>query len=716
MKNKIILFLLLITSGYAVAQDSIQPKTTSRHRGAVEWKNGSNDCDDPEEYEISGEIRMYYNRCLGKFRKWDGSKWSFLGSDIDNSSSNEYTNPTDTINGRLRKHILTSSFDFSNIPTDYDNAIWEIRYIFDLANADVTLPENVTLQFNGGRITNYNVLTFDNTKIDAGLTQVFDESGFNGILEAEFLYPQWFGAKADNVTDVSSAFTEMFEALDELDQPVNIKIPAGSYYVANDIELFRTAHTEFVEILGYGATLRVDTDNISIFNRIPIDQTEASQMVSDAPPVIKGLTFQGSSTNTNQCGIRIGATYSMRIEDCMFNALDEGVVSSFGLHAKFNNLRFSSCRERAITVQTGASDYDGNPVWSGAALSTSASNVSIFNGIRVHGSSTQKAAFTLLGADACMLLNCISEGSGQLYDVEFNSQGSTTVNNFYVDNFHAESPNVGVNFKVRSKGQLRINKLRRSYPAAIFDISGSVGLETIVDGCRVWANMPDIWFYHTDGEGYGGDETLSTSLSSGCTFQFINGAVDEIFTPEVWEGDNLPANMYMHKNKGQNAGRLENYFGPIEMASDGHPGRDLKLTDFHLYFNPDNEKYIGSYGPNVYRPKGMYIGTDGVIFDSGGSIADVIKGFSVITVADFGTISANSTKTITLDSTYDTEFTGLNQAFVTTLNIDNGDMPSGIILSNVETLTDQIQITLANITDTDLVATKDISFWFYSVK
>lgn len=103
---------------------------------------------------------------------------------------------------QLGYKLLADDFDFANIPADYDNSIWEIRKVYDLAAAEVILPENVTLRVIGGKLTNYTSITGNNTRIESGLEQIFDGNGsLAGTWKIDRFYPHWFGAVADGATD-----------------------------------------------------------------------------------------------------------------------------------------------------------------------------------------------------------------------------------------------------------------------------------------------------------------------------------------------------------------------------------------------------------------------------------------------------------------------------------------------------------------------------------
>ena len=85
------------------------------------------------------------------------------------------------------------------------NTIYIIRYNYDLNEAEITIPENCVLQFEGGSLSNGKIIG-NNTAIKAELIKIFsldiEISGSWNISEA---YPEWFGAKGDERTDDTNA-------------------------------------------------------------------------------------------------------------------------------------------------------------------------------------------------------------------------------------------------------------------------------------------------------------------------------------------------------------------------------------------------------------------------------------------------------------------------------------------------------------------------------
>ena len=136
--------------------------------------------------------------------------------------------------------IIRQDFDFTNIPAGYDNSIWIIAYEYDLGGANVALPENVTLKFNGGFLGNFGILTGNNTIIEAGLNQVFSLTGdFDGTIKADAFFPQWWGAVGDGVNDDTSPIQKAI-SLAAVGQDRNssmVRLIAGRYKTTGTITI-----------------------------------------------------------------------------------------------------------------------------------------------------------------------------------------------------------------------------------------------------------------------------------------------------------------------------------------------------------------------------------------------------------------------------------------------------------------------------------------------
>ena len=99
---------------------------------------------------------------------------------------------------------------------DNENTIFVILYDYILT-ADIYIPANCVLQFDGGSISGAYTITGQYTGIQAGLVKVFNtDTTLAGTWNLKEVYPEWFGAKGDDSTDDT---TSIQAALDNT--PIN---------------------------------------------------------------------------------------------------------------------------------------------------------------------------------------------------------------------------------------------------------------------------------------------------------------------------------------------------------------------------------------------------------------------------------------------------------------------------------------------------------------
>lgn len=130
----------------------------------------------------------------------------------------------------LKRHIVDGEnklyqYDFQieskRIKGDKGNMAFVLKYDFVLAE-NIVIPDNCVLLFEGGSISagndaNMNTITGDNTGIDGGLVKIFDSNivlaGTWNIKEA---YPEWFGAKGDNIQDDTTPITKAIHSFGKI--------------------------------------------------------------------------------------------------------------------------------------------------------------------------------------------------------------------------------------------------------------------------------------------------------------------------------------------------------------------------------------------------------------------------------------------------------------------------------------------------------------------
>lgn len=140
------------------------------------------------------------------------------------------------------KNILTQ--DMINEP----NTVYEIRYDFDLNGATINIPEGCVLKFNGGIIKNGNV-NGTNTIIDStGKYQIFQSIEFGRTFTNTVIYPEYFGAVADDNIDCTNSINEAAELCRLIDG--NLEFFDGIYKVTDTINL------SAINVNGNGAVIK----------------------------------------------------------------------------------------------------------------------------------------------------------------------------------------------------------------------------------------------------------------------------------------------------------------------------------------------------------------------------------------------------------------------------------------------------------------------------
>lgn len=101
---------------------------------------------------------------------------------------------------------ITSGVMYPNIQASQQskfnksNVIYKIVNDIDLGNAVLTIPAGCTLDFQGGSFSNGTIVV-NSTSIISSLYNILNNIYIIGNLNVDKVFPQWFGAKGDGVTD-----------------------------------------------------------------------------------------------------------------------------------------------------------------------------------------------------------------------------------------------------------------------------------------------------------------------------------------------------------------------------------------------------------------------------------------------------------------------------------------------------------------------------------
>lgn len=150
-----------------------------------------------------------------KIYNFDGTQWKDSGTTIQATSEADEEdityNENDKLTFRDRDNIdgmgyviLRKNKSFAE-QVIKENTIYEIRYDFILSN-NITIPANCVLKFCGGSINGAYIITGTNTCINASLMKIFSTDVIiAGTWNINEVYPEWFGAKGDGITDDTNA-------------------------------------------------------------------------------------------------------------------------------------------------------------------------------------------------------------------------------------------------------------------------------------------------------------------------------------------------------------------------------------------------------------------------------------------------------------------------------------------------------------------------------
>lgn len=135
----------------------------------------------------------------------------------------------------LRKNIVQGKNVLTQEMINKPNTIYEIRYDFDLNDATINIPENCTLDFQGGSIKN-GTLNFNYTLINAPLYHIFYNIITKGYSPSD-CQVEWFGAKSYSRIDTN--FTYSSDAIQDAFNSCfgNIYFNVGIYYIDKTLEM-----------------------------------------------------------------------------------------------------------------------------------------------------------------------------------------------------------------------------------------------------------------------------------------------------------------------------------------------------------------------------------------------------------------------------------------------------------------------------------------------
>ena len=159
-----------------------------------------------------------------------------------------------TYSGMGRKYLRKNLVDGKNILTQAmlpsANTIYIIQYDYDLNGATITIPENCTLDFQGGSLANGTIIgTQDN--LNAPIYQIFNNVDLVGLWSINEIYPEWFGAKGDGITDDTAYIQQAIDTCQKTKRGGKVILLAKDYVITETIYI-----KNYVSLTGVTCTPR----------------------------------------------------------------------------------------------------------------------------------------------------------------------------------------------------------------------------------------------------------------------------------------------------------------------------------------------------------------------------------------------------------------------------------------------------------------------------
>lgn len=127
----------------------------------------------------------------------------------------------------LRKNVVDGVNILTQAMMQATNTIYIIQYDYDLQGETITVPENCTLQFEGGSFSN-GTIEGNNTVFNN--TPKFKSILFNGTFNNNIIYVDWFGTKGDGEIDDSGAIQSALDFA-RLNYSCNVLFKKDKYYI-----------------------------------------------------------------------------------------------------------------------------------------------------------------------------------------------------------------------------------------------------------------------------------------------------------------------------------------------------------------------------------------------------------------------------------------------------------------------------------------------------
>ena len=236
--------------------------------------------------------------------------------------------------------------------------------------------------------------------------------------------------------------------------------------------------------------------NISTTNGVVFDRMPANQAQADSDPLnyiqfwflIQNLQMIGVDDGVTQdTGLRLGATYGSRFENCSWYNFYNGCHIEFGLQNNFENCKFSDCYNINLLLVYGS--------WPGSSVAASGTNQTTVANSKFRCAPGSQYGVYITGSDGIGLYDIVMEGSSTLPNpvchIYANNSGGTVVKIMTMRGAHFEQKCTRSNVQIATTGQIYTGILDNSFNQGINNAFAEAN--TAAGGTvQMWmTNMPE---------------------------------------------------------------------------------------------------------------------------------------------------------------------------------------------------------------------------------
>lgn len=241
----------------------------------------------------------------------------------------------------LRKNIVDGKNILTQEMINKPNTRYIIQYDYDLNQEEITIPENCTLDFQGGSFANGTIIG-NNTKIKSGLQRIFSTSiTIQGSWNILASFPEWFGASGNGVTNDTIPFIKALGFNCSVILSNNYNLNGNTVQITGqNISIIGKGHSDNTGVITNGClklvspsrfitikSLKIINTNSSVSYGILAEESITKLILDDiyvTGCIIAGISLtdcwdtviQNSNFTSNNYGLQLKTCYSSSIRKC----------------------------------------------------------------------------------------------------------------------------------------------------------------------------------------------------------------------------------------------------------------------------------------------------------------------------------------------------------------------------------------------------------------